>query len=108
VIIRGGSNIYAVDVENVLLAHPGVAEVAVIGVPHEVLGEDLAAIVVVRPGRDVGAEDLRQHCLGSLAGYKVPRRWEFVDQLQRNSTGKVLKHDLREQFAEGIPVNSDP
>ena len=56
VIIRGGSNIYAIDVENVLLAHPAVAEVAVIGVPHDVLGEDLAAIVVVRPGRGVGAE----------------------------------------------------
>jgi long-chain acyl-CoA synthetase len=107
VIIRGGSNIYAVDVENVLLAHPDVAEVAVIGVPHDVLGEDLAAIVVVRPGRDIGAESLREHCLGSMAGYKVPRRWEFVDQLPRNSTGKVLKHELRQRFAEGIPVSSD-
>lgn len=107
VIIRGGSNIYAIDVENVLLAHPAVAEVAVIGVPHEVLGEDLAAIVVVRPGHELGAEALREHCLASLASYKVPRRWEFVDQLPRNSTGKVLKHELRDRFAEGIPVSSD-
>jgi acyl-CoA synthetase (AMP-forming)/AMP-acid ligase II len=107
VIIRGGSNIYAIDVENVLLAHPAVAEVAVIGVPHEVLGEDLGAIVVVRPGHDLGAEALREHCLASLASYKVPRRWEFVDQLPRNSTGKVLKHELRDRFAEGIPVSSD-
>jgi long-chain acyl-CoA synthetase len=103
VIIRGGSNVYAIDVENVILTHPGVAEVAVIGVPHEVLGEDVAAVVVLRPGWEVDADALRQHGLGALAAYKVPRRWEFVDQLPRNPTGKVLKHQLQVHFvtAEG-------
>jgi acyl-CoA synthetase (AMP-forming)/AMP-acid ligase II len=99
VIIRGGSNVYAVDVENVLLTHPGVADVAVIGVPHDVLGEDVAAVVVLRPGWEADPDGLRAHGLEVLAAYKVPRRWEFVDQLPRNPTGKVLKHQLREQFA---------
>jgi acyl-CoA synthetase (AMP-forming)/AMP-acid ligase II len=101
VIIRGGSNVYAVDVENVLLTHPGVAEVAVIGVPHDVLGEDVAAVVVPAPGWEADPDALRAHGLEALAAYKVPRRWEFVDQLPRNPTGKVLKHQLREQFAAG-------
>ena len=99
VIIRGGSNVYAVDVENVILTHPGVAEVAVIGIPHEVLGEDVAAVVVLRPGWEGDPEALRRHCLEVLAAYKVPRRWEFVDQLARNPTGKVLKHQLQAHFA---------
>ena len=93
VIIRGGSNIYAADVEHVILSHPAVAEVAVVGIPHGVLGEDVAAVVALRPGQDVDGESLREHCLASLAAYKVPRRWEFVDQLPRNPAGKVLKND---------------
>jgi long-chain acyl-CoA synthetase len=107
VIIRGGSNIYAVDVENVLLAHPGVAEAAVIGVPHEVLGEDLAGIIVRREATDIGPDQLRAFCLESLAAYKVPRRWEFVDALPRNPAGKVLKHELQARFVDGIPVTSE-
>jgi acyl-CoA synthetase (AMP-forming)/AMP-acid ligase II len=101
VIIRGGSNIYAVDVENVMLTHPAVAEVAVIGVPHDVLGEDVAAVVVLRPGWEADPDALRQHGLEALAAYKVPRRWEFVDQLPRNPTGKVLKRQLQVHFATG-------
>ncbi len=104
-IIRGGSNVYAVDVESAILSHPGVEEAAVIGVPHDVLGEDLAAIVVVRPGWELDAAGLRRHCLDSLAAYKVPRRWEFIDGLPRNPAGKVLKQELRARFADGIAVN---
>ncbi len=98
VIIRGGSNIYAVDVENVILAHPGVREAAIIGVPHDVLGEDVVAVVVMRPGAGFDPEDLRKHCLESLAAYKVPRRWEVTDELPRNPAGKVLKRDLQERL----------
>jgi len=98
VIIRGGSNIYAVDVEHVILSHPGVADVAVVGIPHEVLGEDVAAVVALRTGQEVEGEELRQHCLVSLAGYKVPRRWEFVAELPRNPAGKVLKNEVRARF----------
>jgi acyl-CoA synthetase (AMP-forming)/AMP-acid ligase II len=107
VIIRGGTNIYAVDVEYAILSHPGVAEVAVIGVPHEVLGEDLAAVVVLRPGSDVDGDELRRHCLETLAAYKVPRRWEVVDELPRNPAGKVLKHQLQARFA-GSPSVAGP
>jgi acyl-CoA synthetase (AMP-forming)/AMP-acid ligase II len=99
VIIRGGSNVYAIDVEDVILSHPGIAEVAVIGVPHDVLGEDVAAVVVLRPGWETDAEALRQHCLVSLAAYKAPRRWEFIDELPRNSAGKVLKQELQARLA---------
>ncbi|MHB1518786.1 MAG: class I adenylate-forming enzyme family protein [Acidimicrobiales bacterium] len=104
VIIRGGSNIYSVDVENVILAYPGIAEAAVVGVPHEVLGEDIVAVVVNRPGTEPDIESLRRHCLASLAAYKVPRRWEIAEELPRNPAGKVLKDRLREGLtqAEGF------
>jgi acyl-CoA synthetase (AMP-forming)/AMP-acid ligase II len=96
VIIRGGNNIHAVDVEAVLLEHPEVVEAAVVGVPHEVLGEDVAAVVVLAPGASTTAEELRAYCAAALADYKVPRRIEFVDELPRNATGKVLKAQLQD------------
>ena len=95
VIIRGGYNIYATDVEAVLYDHPAVREAAVVGVPHDVLGEDVAAFVVLRDGAIVTAEELLAHCRDRLADYKVPRRVEIRGELPRNATGKVLKRDLR-------------
>jgi acyl-CoA synthetase (AMP-forming)/AMP-acid ligase II len=94
VIIRGGNNIYATDVENALLEHAAVVEAAVIGVPHEVLGEDVAAFVVTAPGQMLDVDQLRTFVSERLADYKVPRRITFLDQLPRNATGKVLKHEL--------------
>ena len=94
VIIRGGNNIYATDVEAVLLEHPDVHEAAVVGVPHDVLGEDVAAFVSLRDGVEVSAEDLRAFCAVRLADYKVPRHITFVPELPRNATGKVLKQQL--------------
>jgi acyl-CoA synthetase (AMP-forming)/AMP-acid ligase II len=94
VIIRGGNNIYATDVEGVLHEHPAVREAAVVGVPHAVLGEDVAAFVSLRDGEDVSAEDLRAFCAERLADYKVPRRYTFLPELPRNATGKVLKQQL--------------
>jgi len=94
VIIRGGNNIYATDVEAVLHEHPDVREAAVVGVPHEVLGEDVAAFVSLRDGAEGDAEDVRAFCAQRLADYKVPRRITFVDALPRNATGKVLKQQL--------------
>jgi acyl-CoA synthetase (AMP-forming)/AMP-acid ligase II len=94
VIIRGGNNIYATDVEAVLLEHPSVVEAAVIGVPHPVLGEDVAAFVVVRDGDEATPEILRAFCAQRLADYKVPRQIRFLDELPRNATGKILKHIL--------------
>ncbi|MBV8305293.1 MAG: acyl--CoA ligase [Acidimicrobiia bacterium] len=94
VIIRGGNNIHATDVEGVLHEHPDVREAAVVGVPHDVLGEDVAAFVSLRDGVDVGADELRRFCAQRLADYKVPRTITFVDALPRNDTGKVLKQQL--------------
>lgn len=94
VIIRGGNNVHATDVEAVLLEHPGVAEAAVVGVPHEVLGEDVAAFVVAVGGAQLDEGDLRRHCLERLADYKAPRKFVFVPGLPRNATGKVQKHLL--------------
>jgi acyl-CoA synthetase (AMP-forming)/AMP-acid ligase II len=99
VIIRGGNNIHAMDVEAVLLEHPHVVEAAVVGIPHEVLGEDVAAVVVLGAGASTTADELREHCAGALADYKVPRRIVVVDELPRNATGKVLKAQLQDQLA---------
>jgi len=94
VIIRGGNNIAATEVESALYEHDGVLEAAVVGIPHEVLGEDVAAYVVPRPGVSLDADELRDFCAARLADYKVPRQVWFVDELPRNATGKVLKREL--------------
>jgi acyl-CoA synthetase (AMP-forming)/AMP-acid ligase II len=93
-IIRGGNNIYPTDVEAVLLEHPDVQEAAVIGIPHEVLGEDVAAFVVARPGHDLDVDALLAFAAERLADYKRPRKVFILDELPRNATGKVMKHRL--------------
>jgi len=100
VIIRGGNNIHPTDVEHAIELHPAVREVAVIGVPHPVLGEDVVAYVTLRPGEGATADELRQHTLELLAKYKVPRQWEFIDALPRNATGKVVKAELLRRHTE--------
>jgi acyl-CoA synthetase (AMP-forming)/AMP-acid ligase II len=97
VIIRGGFNIYASDVEAALYLHPDVSEAAVVGKPHPVLGEDIAAYVVLRDGATVTPDELLVHCKEHLADYKVPRALEIRTELPRNATGKVLKRALVEQ-----------
>jgi acyl-CoA synthetase (AMP-forming)/AMP-acid ligase II len=98
-IIRGGNNIYATDVEAVLLEHPNVQEAAVAGVEHPVLGEDVAAWIVLRAGTALDAGELTLFCADRLADYKRPRHLHFVDELPRNATGKVMKHHLRQPAA---------
>jgi len=95
VIIRGGNNIHAADVEHVLVQHADVAEVAVVGSAHPVLGEDVVAFVVLHPGAEVDGDTLRAYALAHLADYKVPRQYHFIDSLPRNATGKVVKAELR-------------
>jgi long-chain acyl-CoA synthetase len=97
-VIRGGENVYCSEVEAVLFEHPDVLDVAVIGVPHQVLGEEVGAVVVARPGSDLSAEDLREHVGRRLAGFKVPAHVFFrTEPLPRNPAGKVLKRDLRDE-----------
>jgi len=100
VIISGGENVSSIEVEDVLTSHPAVREVAVIGIPDEKWGE-LVTGLVVTDGSDVTAEELIKHCRGSLAGYKCPKRIEFVETLARTATGKLQKYKLREPFWEG-------
>lgn len=94
-IIRGGHNIYPSDIETVILEHPAVREAAVAGVPHPVLGEDVAAYVVVKPGVELSADELQEFCAERLADYKRPRQVTFLDALPRNATGKVVKRELQ-------------
>jgi len=101
VIIRGGNNVHALDVETVLHEHPDVVEAAVVGIPHTVLGEDVAAVVVLAPGASASPDELREFCAERLADYKVPRRIELAGELPRNATGKVLKAELRSRLAPG-------
>jgi acyl-CoA synthetase (AMP-forming)/AMP-acid ligase II len=100
VIISGGENVSSIEVEDALMAHPAVREVAVIGTPDEKWGELVTALVVT-DGSDVTADDLVAHCRTQLAGYKIPRRVEFRDELARTATGKLQKFKLREPFWKG-------
>jgi long-chain acyl-CoA synthetase len=96
VVIRGGENIYCAEVEAALFEHPAVGDVAIVGIPHDRLGEESVAIVHLRPGRTVAAEDLRRHVRERLASFKVPTHVVFSDQpLPRTPSGKVLKRELR-------------
>ncbi|CAM5461044.1 class I adenylate-forming enzyme family protein [Streptomyces griseus] len=105
VVIRGGENVSCVEVEGVLHDHPDVADAAVLGIPHPVLGEEVAAVVRPRAGAVVTAEDLREHVGGRLAAFKVPARVLFTEQpLPRNATGKLLKHRLRVLLEAAAPV----
>ncbi|WP_100497566.1 AMP-binding protein [Geodermatophilus chilensis] len=98
VIITGGENVSSIEVEDVVFSHPAVAEVAVIGVPDEKWGEMVTAVVVVAEGQQVTEEEIVAHCRGRIAGYKIPKRVEFRDELARTATGKIQKFKLREGF----------
>lgn len=104
--ISGGFNVYAREVEDALHAHPAVAEVAVLGLPDAQWGEVVAAFIVRRPGQGASGDDLARHCAALIAGYKKPRVIEFVDALPRNHAGKVTKNDLRDAYlarhAQGV------
>ena len=100
-IIRGGSNIYPREIEEVLLRHPAVAEVSVIGVPDADLGEEPMAFVVCKPDRSVDSHALDALCLDHLARFKRPRHYVFVADLPKNNYGKILKTALRQQYKQG-------
>jgi fatty-acyl-CoA synthase len=93
-VISGGEKVFPAEVEEVLAAHPAVAEVAVIGVPDEAFGQRLRACVVTRPGQSLGEEELRAYLKGRLARFKVPRDFVFLTELPRNALGKILKKNL--------------
>jgi long-chain acyl-CoA synthetase len=104
-IIRGGENVYSVQVEAALFEHPAVADCAVIGVPEPTLGEEVGAVIVLRPGHKVTAEELSLHVRQRLAGFMVPTHiWFRREPLPRNPAGKVLKRTLRDELVGPPPA----
>jgi long-chain acyl-CoA synthetase len=104
-IVSGGENVYPAEVENVVARHPGVADVAVIGVPDERWGEAVKAIVVPAPGTEAGPAteaDIIAFARDQLAGYKLPKSVDFAEVLPRNPSGKLLKRELREPYWAGV------
>jgi long-chain acyl-CoA synthetase len=93
-IIRGGYNVYPRDIEEVLYEHPAVCEAAVVGIPHDELGEEVGAAVALKPGESVDAETLQAFVKEQVAAYKYPRRIWFVDELPKGPTGKILKREI--------------
>jgi long-chain acyl-CoA synthetase len=94
-IIRAGFNVYPREIEEVLYGHPAVAEAAVIGVPDPRQGEEVKAILALKPGQSATAEEIVSYCKERLAAYKYPRFVEFRDALPKGPTGKILKRELR-------------
>ena len=97
-IVSGGENLFPGEVEELLLTHPAIEEAAAIGVDDEEFGKRLAVFVVVRSGHSLSADEVRDFVKQNLARYKVPRDVEFLDELPRNPSGKVLKRDLRARY----------
>jgi fatty-acyl-CoA synthase len=107
VIIRGGEKIMPVEVEAVLLAHPDVSEVQVIGVPSRMYGEEIMAWVRARPGISLDESVLTAFCRPQLATYKIPRHWRFVDEFPTTVTGKVQKFKLREMAIDSLGLQAE-
>jgi acyl-CoA synthetase (AMP-forming)/AMP-acid ligase II len=99
-IVSGGENVFPAEVEDLLSGHKGVADVAVFGVDDEKFGQRLKAVVVKRKGQEVSEKELKDYVKSNLAGYKVPREVDFIDELPRTATGKILKRELAEKGVE--------
>jgi long-chain acyl-CoA synthetase len=100
-LIRGGENIYCVEVENVLYEHPAVMDAALVGIPHKTLGEEPGAVVHLKPGASATEDELRAFVRERLAGFKVPVKVAFwPETLPRNANGKILKTELKKVFAK--------
>ena len=101
-IVSGAENIYPAEVESALFGHPAVADVAVIGVPDDRWGEAVKAVVVLKPGESVTPDELLGFARERIAGYKLPKSVDFIDELPRNPSGKILKRELRKPYWEGM------
>jgi acyl-CoA synthetase (AMP-forming)/AMP-acid ligase II len=100
-IISGGENIYPREIEETLIQHPAVREVAVIGVPDEKWGESVKAVVSLVPGHTIAEDELINFCKTRLASYKKPKSVDFIEEIPKNNYGKVMKRELRERYWKG-------
>jgi acyl-CoA synthetase (AMP-forming)/AMP-acid ligase II len=101
-IITGGFNVYPREVEEVIMELDGVAETAVIGVPDDIWGEAVKALVVLRPQAELTEDDIMKYCRDNLAGYKKPKSVEFIDKVPKNLYGKIDRKSLKEPYWEGM------
>jgi acyl-CoA synthetase (AMP-forming)/AMP-acid ligase II len=99
-IVSGGENVFPKEVEDLLSRHAAVSDVAAVGVDDEKFGQRLKAFVVLESGKKATEDELKSYVKKNLAGFKVPREFEFIDELPRNATGKVLKRELVEDEEE--------
>jgi long-chain acyl-CoA synthetase len=99
-IIAGGYNIYPVELDDILMGHPKILEACAIGIPHEYRGETVKAFIVVKEGETLTEEEITAYCKEKLAAYKVPKIFEFIDELPKSAVGKVLRRKLREMELE--------
>jgi long-chain acyl-CoA synthetase len=107
-IIRGGYNVYPREIEEALYEHPGVAEVAVVGIPHDSLGEEVGAAVALKPGASATADELRAFARDRVAAYKYPRLVWLVDQLPKGPTGKILRREVHPPAGSSPPSGDSP
>jgi acyl-CoA synthetase (AMP-forming)/AMP-acid ligase II len=105
-IIRGGENIYPIEIENRLVEHPDIADACVVGVEHKVLGQEVAAVIVPHEGSNIEPDAVRAWVAAALASYKVPAHVLFRDELPYNATGKVVKHEVEADVAEDLGVSA--
>ena len=99
-VVRGGQNVYCIEVENKLYLHPAVLRAAVVGVPHHLFSERLKAVLVLKPGRSLSADEVRAHCTALLAPYEVPEYVVFAQALPTNAAGKTLKQPLMDFWGD--------
>ena len=107
-IVTGGENVYSIEVENAISSHPAVEQVAVIGIPHPTWGEQVHAIVVLRPGMEATAEELQEHARRVIANYKVPKSVEFrTEPIPLSGALKPLKRELRRPYWQHVAKGHD-
>jgi fatty-acyl-CoA synthase len=107
-IIRGGENVYPREIEEFLYRHPKVLEVAVVGVPSDVYGEEVCAWIRLRDGAACTALEIREFCMGQIAHYKIPQQVTFVDAFPTTVTGKVQKYLIRAEILRRLGAQQEP
>jgi fatty-acyl-CoA synthase len=105
-IIRGGENIYPAEIEAFLMRHPKIAEAQVIGLPDELMGEEVCALIRVTQGKELTADEVREYCKTGISRHKVPKFVHFVESFPLTASGKVKKFEMRERFIKEMGLEN--